>query len=321
MSQHILVTGAAGFIASHLIQKLTSLGFSVTGIDNFDDFYSRELKRKNVELAHTSANGNFSFFEGDICDAKFLSSLKGGFDAVIHIAAKAGVRPSIEKPLDYIQVNIEGTQNILDLMQKQGCKKLVFASSSSVYGNNEKVPFQETDSVDKPISPYAFTKKANELQIHTAHHLHDIDAVCLRFFTVFGPRQRPDLAIRKFVTKILNNEPIEMYGDGSTGRDYTYVEDTVDGIIRSLNYIQSNSRVYEIINLGNSSPITLKEMIYTIYELMGKEPNIKQLPMQPGDVELTYADISKAQKLLGYQPQTSFKEGLRKFIDWMQSQQ
>jgi UDP-glucuronate 4-epimerase len=318
-NQHILITGVAGFIASHLAETMLSRGYRITGIDNFDDFYSRELKESNLTAIAATGGDRFRFYELDLTHPGSLNKVEGEIDAVIHIAAKAGVRPSIQHPQAYIQHNINGTQHILDWMLTRGCKKLLFASSSSVYGNNTKVPFSESDAVDHPVSPYAFTKKTNELQIHTYHHLYGIDAVCMRFFTVYGPRQRPDLAIRKFIQLIDSNQPIEMYGDGSTARDYTYVSDTVAGIAAALDYVSARSGVYEIVNLGNSSPIALKDMINTISQLMGKEPDIQQKPMQPGDVEITYADISKAKQLLGYQPKVTFREGVKNLIDWLKN--
>jgi nucleoside-diphosphate-sugar epimerase len=316
----ILVTGAAGFISSHLIERLVKEGHEVVGIDNFDPFYKRELKISNLKRLESLGRTKFRFIEMDLIDVERYESIPK-VDTVIHIAAKAGVRPSIASPSDYVSTNIVGTQNLLDWMVENKVTKLLFASSSSVYGNNTCVPFKETDVVDFPISPYAYSKKSNELQIHTFHKLYNIDAICMRFFTVFGPRQRPDLAIRKFVTKILNDKPIEMFGDGSTGRDYTFVTDTVEGIFKSLNYITSNSNVYEVINLGNSNPVKLCEMINIIYELTGREKNIIQLPMQPGDVDLTYADISKAKSLINYEPQIPFKEGVKLFIEWLKKEE
>tara|TARA_Y100000589_G_scaffold329330_1_gene375551 strand:+ start:104 stop:1066 length:963 start_codon:yes stop_codon:yes gene_type:complete len=316
----ILVTGAAGFISSHLIERLIKEGHEVIGIDNFDPFYKRELKISNLKRLEILGRTKFSFIEMDLIDAVRYKSIPK-VDTVIHIAAKAGVRPSITSPSDYVSTNIVGTQNLLDWMVENKVTKLLFASSSSVYGNNSCLPFKETDIVDFPISPYAYSKKSNELQIHTFHKLYNIDAICMRFFTVFGPRQRPDLAIRKFVTKILNDEPIEMFGDGSTGRDYTFVTDTVEGIFKSLNYITCNSNIYEVINLGNSSPVKLCEMIDIIYELTGRKKNVIQLPMQPGDVDLTYADISKAKSLISYEPQIPFKEGVKLFIEWLKKEE
>lgn len=314
MANRILVTGAAGFIASHLIEHLLSRGNSIIGLDNFDSFYSKEDKLANLQQYINQ--DNFYFYEIDICDREKILNLEEEFDFVIHIAAKAGVRPSIKSPSEYIKANIDGTQNILDLMVKKECKKLLFSSSSSIYGNNTKVPFSEKDNVDHPISPYAFTKKANELQIHSFCHLYNIDAICLRFFTVYGPRQRPDLAIRKFIEKIEQGESIDMYGDGSTGRDYTYVSDIVSGIHAAYDFLCQHEEVYEIINLGNNKPILLKEMINTIYSVLKKPVQINQLPMQPGDVLQTCADISKAQSMLGYKPKVSFKKGIEAFVKW-----
>jgi nucleoside-diphosphate-sugar epimerase len=315
----ILITGVAGFIGSHLAEKLLNEGMYVTGIDNFDEFYSRELKEKNLSNIQKSKFGkNFTFKELDICFENNFKELTEEIDIVIHLAAKAGVRPSIENPQEYIKVNIMGTQNILDFMKDRGIKKIIFASSSSVYGNNLKVPFEESDDVTRAISPYAFTKKSNEIQLHSTHHLYNIDVICLRLFTVFGPRQRPDLAIRKFIEKIKKNEAIEMYGDGSTGRDYTFVLDIVDGIYNSVLFIMNNSNTYEIINLGNNSPIKLSELVNSIYKLLKKPSNIVQLPMQPGDVKQTFASISKAQKILGYKPKYNIETGILETIKWLE---
>ena len=319
-NKSILVTGAAGFISSHLIERLLKEGHLVVGLDNFDPFYDIRLKKKNINRLEQLGGSNFTFRECDISDVAAFNDLPK-IDLVVHIAAKAGVRPSIDSPGEYVNANIVGTQNVLDWMAQVGCKKLLFASSSSVYGNNKTVPFIESDVVDYPISPYAYSKKANELQIHAFHKLYDIDVVCMRFFTVYGPRQRPDLAIRKFVTKIRNNEPIEMFGDGSTGRDYTYVTDTVDGICKAMDYIVNSNSVYEVLNFGNSNPIKLSEMINVIYDVTGAEKNIIQLPMQPGDVDLTYANIEKSQQLIGYDPKVTFKEGIRLFVEWLKTQE
>lgn len=264
---------------------------------------------------------NFTFKELDVCNKEELFKITEQLDCVIHMAAKGGVRSSILSPSDYIRNNIQGTQNILDFMLEKNCKKLLFASSSSVYGNNQKLPFNEEDLVDKPLSPYAFTKKANELQIHTYHHLYNIDAICLRFFTVYGPRQRPDLAIRKFADLISKNETIQLYGNGDSGRDYTYISDIVQGLFSAYNYVLSTSKVYEIINLGNNAPILLNDMIRVIAKHMKQDPKIEYSPMQQGDVFQTYADISKAQKLLAYQPQVSFEEGIKAFVEWHRTQQ
>ena len=242
-------------------------------------------------------------------------------DCVIHLAAMAGVRPSIEDPILYQEVNGLGTQNILEAARYHNVSNLVMASSSSVYGNSKEVPFKEDFIVDFAISPYAATKKSNEVMAHVYHKLFNMNIIMLRFFTVYGPKQRPDLAINKFTRLMLNNKPIPMFGDGTTSRDYTYVDDIVDGIIKSANYVENHNDVYEIINLGNSSPVSLKEMIDAIGKAVNVTPQIEELPMQPGDVERTYSDISKAKKLLGYEPKTSFEEGIKKFVDWYRNRE
>jgi Nucleoside-diphosphate-sugar epimerases len=273
----ILVTGAAGFIGSTLVDTLLNEGQNVIGIDNFDDFYDRQLKEKNIEKA--CKHPNYLFLEKDITDVstwKFMSEYP--ITVVIHLAAKAGVLPSLKDPAGYIHTNIIGTQHVLDYMVTNNVKKILFASSSSIYGNNPKTPFSETDFVDHPISPYAFTKKSCELMLHTYHHLYKIDVLCMRFFTVYGPRQRPDLAIRKFVDRITHHQPIEMYGDGTTARDYTFIEDTIQGIVKALDYINKHQQVFEVLNFGNSSPISLYEMIHTIYKQLNTQPNIVQNP-------------------------------------------
>lgn len=314
--QTFLITGAAGFIGSHLADKLLNEGNKVIVVDNFCDFYNPEIKENNVK--HNLSNPNYKLYRADIRDRNELAKVfnENKIDVVIHLAAMAGVRPSIDNPIYYQEVNCMGTQNILEEMKLHNIKKLVMASSSSVYGNCKEVPFKENMIVDFAISPYAATKKANEVMTHVYHKLFDFNVIMLRFFTVFGPRQRPDLAINKFTRLMLNDEPIPMFGDGTTSRDYTYIDDIVDGIIKSCNYVENNKDVYEILNLGNSSPVSLKEMINTIADVLGKTPNIQELPMQPGDVERTFADISKAKKLIGYNPKTSFKEGIESFIDW-----
>ena len=314
--QTFLITGAAGFIGSHLADKLLNEGNKVIVVDNFCDFYNPEIKENNVK--HNLSNPNYKLYRADIRDRNELAKVfnENKIDVVIHLAAMAGVRPSIDNPIYYQEVNCVGTQNILEEMKLHNIKKLVMASSSSVYGNCKEVPFKENMIVDFAISPYAATKKANEVMTHVYHKLFDFNVIMLRFFTVFGPRQRPDLAINKFTRLMLNDEPIPMFGDGTTSRDYTYIDDIVDGIIKSCNYVENNKDVYEILNLGNSSPVSLKEMINIIGEVLNKTPNIKQLPMQPGDVDRTYADISKAQKLLGYNPKTTFKKGIENFAEW-----
>ena len=315
----VFVTGCAGFIGSTLCEQLLKGGYRVIGIDNFDPFYSRALKAHN--LKHSLASLRFKFYEGDISDKESLNSMDEPVDAVIHIAAKVGVRPSIYNPGAYISANISGTQNVLEWMNVRGVKKLVFASSSSVYGNDTPVPFSESTSVDSPISPYAFTKKGGELLNYTYHYLYQFDIVNLRFFTVYGERQRPDLAIHKFVDAISKKQPITMYGAGDTSRDYTYVQDTVAGIMGALNYVLENKNVFETANLGNSHPVSLKELVDTIYELMEEKPNIHHEPKQAGDVDITFADISKAKRLFGYEPKTNLRDGLKNFITWYNEQQ
>ena len=311
-----LITGGAGFIGSSLADNLLKEGKKVVVIDNFCDFYDPSIKEDNIKEALN--NPNYKLYRGDIRDKDILDKIfnENKIDVVVHLAAMAGVRPSIENPILYQEVNCMGTQNILEAMKKNHVDKLVMASSSSVYGNTKEVPFREDMIVDFAISPYAATKKANEVMTHVYHKLENLNVIMLRFFTVFGPRQRPDLAINKFTRLMLNNEEVPMFGDGSTSRDYTFIDDIVDGIKRSCDYVTNNSNVYEIINLGNSSPTTLKEMINIIGEVVGVTPKIKELPMQPGDVDRTYADVSKAKRLLGYEPKTSFKDGIIKFVEW-----
>ena len=311
-----LITGGAGFIGSSLSERLIKEGNRVVAIDNFCDFYNPTIKENNVK--ELVKNSNFKLYRNDIRDREAVKMIfeENNIDIVMHLAAMAGVRPSIDNPIYYQEVNCRGTQNILEEMKAHNVKNLVMASSSSVYGNCKEVPFKENMIVDFAISPYAATKKANEVMTHVYHKLFDFNVIMLRFFTVFGPRQRPDLAINKFTRLMLNDEPIPMFGDGTTSRDYTYIDDIVDGIIRSCNYVENNNDVYEILNLGNSSPVSLKEMINTIAEVLNKTPNIQELPMQPGDVERTFADISKAKKLIGYNPKTSFQEGIENFVKW-----
>ncbi|PTN08774.1 GDP-mannose 4,6-dehydratase [Mangrovibacterium marinum] len=314
----ILVTGCAGFIGSHLTEKFLNKGHQVVGIDNFDPFYDRSVKEKNMQ--GFISNESFRFFELDLAEQ---SSLMNGLenskiDAIVHLAGKAGVRPSIEDPQGYIRANIVATQNILDLMKERHIRKLAFASSSSVYGNTKETPFHENQDVSNPISPYAFTKKACELLNYTYHSLHKLDIVNMRFFTVFGPRQRPDLAIHKFTRLITNGKEIPMFGDGSTSRDYTYVADTVDGIYRIVDYLFNKDEVYEIVNLGNNQPVTLRDMIASIERATGQKANIKQLPMQPGDVDITFANIDKAKAMFGYNPQFAFDKGIENFVAWYQ---
>ena len=311
-----LITGGAGFIGSSLSERLIKEGHRVVAIDNFCDFYNPTIKENNVK--ELIKNSNFKLYRNDIRDRELVKKIfeENNIDIVMHLAAMAGVRPSIENPVLYQEVNCMGTQNILEEMKAHNVKNLVMASSSSVYGNCKEVPFKENMIVDFAISPYAATKKANEVMTHVYHKLFDMNVIMLRFFTVYGPKQRPDLAINKFTRLMLEDKEIPMFGDGTTSRDYTYIDDIVDGIIRSCNYVENNNDVYEILNLGNSSPVSLKEMINTIGQAIGVNPKIKQLPMQPGDVDRTFADISKAKKLIGYNPKTSFKEGIENFVEW-----
>ena len=311
-----LVTGGAGFIGSSLSERLIKDGNNVVAIDNFCDFYNPKIKENNVK--ELIKNSNFKLYRNDIRDKEAVKKIfeENSIDIVMHLAAMAGVRPSIENPVLYQEVNCMGTQNILEEMKAHNVKNLVMASSSSVYGNCKEVPFKESMVVDFAISPYAATKKANEVMTHVYHKLFDFNVIMLRFFTVYGPKQRPDLAINKFTRLMLEDKEIPMFGDGTTSRDYTYIDDIVDGIIRSCNYVENNDDVYEILNLGNSSPVSLKEMIDIIGQVVGVEPKIKQLPMQPGDVDRTFADVSKAKELIGYNPKTSFKEGIENFVNW-----
>jgi len=312
----ILLTGAAGFIGSHVAENLLNQGHQVFGIDNFDDFYSRSIKEQN--LSECLLNPSFTFIEGNVGDvASLFQDTK--FDLVIHLAAKAGVRPSIAQPEQYIDANLSQTMALLQWMKAHGMNKLIFASSSSVYGNNAKVPFAESDQVNHPISPYAFTKKAGELLTHTFHHLANMDVINLRFFTVYGERQRPDLAIHKFAKAMLNDQAITLFGNGSTSRDYTYVGDIVQGIISSMEYVLAHEKVYETINLGSKNPIQLIDLVYTLEEIIGTPANIQWMDMQEGDVDRTFADIQKAERLLQYAPKTSLKEGLTRFVAWLKS--
>lgn len=312
----ILITGSAGFIGSSLAERLLKEGNKVIGIDNFCDFYDIKIKENNIK--ELVKNENFKLYREDIRNKEAISKIfsENSIDVVVHLAAMAGVRPSIENPILYQEVNCMGTQNILEEMKAHKINKLVMASSSSVYGNCKEVPFREDMIVDYAISPYAATKKANEVMTHVYHKLFNMNVIMLRFFTVYGPKQRPDLAINKFTRLMLEGKKIPMFGDGTTSRDYTYIDDIVDGIIKSCNYVLENKDVYEILNLGNSSPVSLKEMIETIGKALNIKPNIEQLPMQPGDVERTFADVSKAKRLIGYEPKISFEDGIRKFVSW-----
>ena len=312
-----LITGGAGFIGSTLTENLLKNDNKVIIVDNFCDFYSPKI---NVEIISIFLNNsNFKLYRADIRNLNIIDQIfdENNIDMVIHLAAMAGVRPSIENPILYQEVNGIGTQNILESMRKHNVKKGVFASSSSVYGNCKEIPFKEDMIVDFAISPYAATKKSNEVMGHIYHKLFDMDIMMLRFFTVYGPKQRPDLAISKFARLMLKNDEIPMFGDGSTYRDYTYIDDIVEGIVKSSNYVFNNEGVYEILNLGNSSPISLNEMINVIGKKLNIIPKIRKFSMQPGDVERTYADVTKARKLIGYEPKVSFEEGIEKYINWL----
>jgi UDP-glucuronate 4-epimerase len=297
----ILVTGAAGFIGSHLCERLLGEGLEVVGIDNFDDFYDPEIKHRNISTCLN--NKNFQLIEADIRDKAAMERAVEGIEIIVHLAAKAGVRPSIAEPLLYSDVNINGTMVLLEAANKHKVGKFVFASSSSVYGNNKKVPFSEEDNVDFPISPYAATKKACELICHTYQHLYGIGLTCLRFFTVYGPRQRPDLAIHKFSRLIEQEKSIPVYGDGSMMRDFTYIDDIIEGIIAAMNKCEG----FNIYNLGESEPITVNDLVSEIEKALDKTATREYLPLQPGDVNRTFADITKAKRELGYNPSTPAK--------------
>lgn len=324
MSNTFLITGGAGFIGSNLCDYLLKKNHKIIIIDNFNDFYNPEIKRTNIsEMKYLMRiNGitddNLIIKEGDIRDINFITEVFISYkiDVVIHLAAMAGVRPSIMDPLLYSEVNIRGTLNLLDLCNKFGINKFIFASSSSVYGNNKKLPFTESDSVDFPISPYAATKKSGELLCHVYSHLYGINIACLRFFTVYGPRQRPDLAIYKFTKLILEEKEISIFGDGTTERDYTYIDDIIQGIDKAITWSSTGTHKYEIFNLGRSDTIKLKYMVQRLEAEIGIKANIKYLPMQPGDVTITYADISKSKEILGYNPLTQFDYGISKFVKW-----
>jgi UDP-glucuronate 4-epimerase len=309
-----LVTGAAGFIGSHLSERLLRDGWTVTGVDNFDTFYDPRVKRRN--LAGCQSNGNFRLVEADIRDKAALEkAMEGDTDVIVHLAARAGVRPSIAEPVLYMDVNIHGTVALLEVARQRHIGRFVFASSSSVYGNNEKVPFSEEDNVDFPISPYAATKKAGELICHTYHHLYGIAVNCLRFFTVYGPRQRPDLAIHKFARLIEAGEPIPIFGDGTMMRDFTYIDDIIDGVMAAIDRCTD----YQIYNLGESQPISVTDLIMELENALGKKALRKYLAPQPGDVERTYADVTKAEIQLGYRPSTSIQAGLARFVAWLKA--
>lgn len=310
--KRVLITGAAGFIGSHLTETLLARGDTVTGLDEFNDYYDPAVKRRNLEKAQ--ANTAFSLVEGDICDESLVRRVfeECRPEVVVHLAARAGVRPSLKDPNLYHRVNVIGSQHILDACRDYQPSHLVFASSSSVYGGSTEVPFKETNPVMRPISPYAATKRMNELQAHVYSHVYGVHVTMLRFFTVYGPRQRPDMAIHMFTKALLNGEAVPMFGDGSTRRDYTYIDDIIDGVVRCVD----RPFRFEIFNLGEHHTTTLRELIDLVAKHTGKAARIDQKPIQPGDVEITYADIDHARELLGYNPTFSMDEGIRRFVAW-----
>ncbi|MFQ6104148.1 MAG: GDP-mannose 4,6-dehydratase [Candidatus Glassbacteria bacterium] len=307
-----LVTGGAGFIGSHLTEKLIADGSRVVCLDNFDEFYSPRIKRRNIR--DFLSKDSYDLVEGDVRDRQLLEDLfsRYNFDCVVHLAAKAGVRPSIQDPHLYADVNINGTLSLLECIKNKKLKKFIFASSSSVYGNRNMMPFKEDDKVDTPISPYGATKKAGEVFCYNYHSLYGIPMVLLRFFTVYGPRQRPEMAIHKFTRMIDNGEEVPVFGSGTSKRDYTYIDDIIEGVLRCIDLDAD----YEIFNLGCSRTINIKYLIEVIAESIGKKARIKYLKPQPGDVEMTFADIHKAQKLLNYKPGTQLEVGIMNFISW-----
>jgi UDP-glucuronate 4-epimerase len=314
---HALVTGGAGFIGSHLVGRLLRDGWQVTALDNFDPFYSPAIKQENI--AQFARDRRFELLTVDIRDfAGLRSALTKHYDVVFHLAAKAGVRPSIEDPISYQEVNVCGTQNLLELARSRKWPRFVFASSSSVYGVNPRVPWREDDAELMPISPYASTKLSGEFLGHVYSHLFGVNFIALRFFTVYGPRQRPDLAIHKFGRSLLSGEVIPIFGDGSSSRDYTYVDDIVEGILAAARYQGSR---FEVVNLGNNHGVRLRDMVEQLGAVLKTKPRVVFLPDQPGDVPQTRADISKAQKLFEYNPQTSFHDGLEHFASWLKQQE
>lgn len=313
--KRILVTGGAGFIGSHLCQRLISEGHHVVCLDNFDAFYDPGIKRKNLEeIRATEGNGEFQLAEGDIRDTGLVEDLfrRSSFDLVIHLAARAGVRPSLEQPVLYNEVNVTGTLNLLEACRGSGVQDLIFGSSSSVYGTNSKVPFAEEDRLEAMISPYAVTKRIGELFCYTYHRLYNLNISCLRFFTVYGPRQRPEMAIHKFTRLIHEGERVPVYGDGTSRRDYTYIDDIIEGIMGTMR----NLRGYEIFNLGESQTVPLRKLISLIEKALGKKAEVEELPEQPGDVPITYADITKSRRLLGYDPHVGIEDGVERFVRW-----
>lgn len=319
LNERILVTGAAGFIGSHLVERLLARGATVVGVDNFDPFYAPEQKRAN--LARALCDPAFGLVELDCADPDAMAHVTAGerFDAIVHLAAKAGVRPSLKDPAGYLRANVVATQNVLDTAVRRGIPRVVFGSSSSVYGNSAHVPFTEDDPADRPVSPYAATKRAGELLCATYNHLYGIGTIALRFFTVYGPRQRPDLAIRKFASLMLRRAELPIYGDGTTERDYTWIEDIIDGVVAALERTRTVPGRFEVVNLGGNRTTSLARLVELLSEALGLEPQIVRLPMQPGDVLRTYADVSRARELLGYVPRTPIEEGIPRFVSWLRA--
>jgi len=316
MSKHILVTGGAGFIGSHLSRRLLARGDRITVLDNFNDFYDPARKRANVKPLIEEHGDAYRLVEGDIRDQELVESLfaAGDLDGVVHLAARAGVRPSLQEPILYEDVNCIGTLRLLEAARKHGPEVFVFGSSSSVYGINKKVPFSESDRVDQPISPYATTKRTGELLCYNYHHLYGMKISCLRFFTVYGPAQRPEMAIHKFTDLLTRGETIPMFGDGRSRRDYTYVSDIVDGVVATLDAEFG----FEILNLGGAETTALSDLVHWLAAELAVEPRIEYLPEQPGDVPITYADVTKASRLVGYSPKVPIREGLARFVAWYQ---
>jgi len=312
MAQHILVTGGAGFIGSHVTRRLLGRGDRITVLDDFNDFYDPAIKRANA--AEFAGRPDWTLVEGDIRDAALVDGLFAGsrFDAVVHLAARAGVRPSLREPILYEDVNCIGTLRLLEAARHHGPRNFVFASSSSVYGINEKVPFAEDDPVDRPISPYATTKRAGELLCFNYSHLYGLRTSCLRFFTVYGPGQRPEMAIAKFTDLLARGKAVPLYGTGQTRRDYTFIDDIVDGVVAALDLAPA----FEILNLGGSQTIALIDLVHALAAELGVEARLEMLPEQPGDVPITFADVTRAGALLGYRPRVPIAEGLHRYVAW-----
>jgi UDP-glucuronate 4-epimerase len=315
----ILVTGAAGFIGSHLCERLVARDDRVVGLDSFDAFYARSIKESN--LAGLAADRRFTLVEADVRDAAALDRAFAAAkpEMVVHLAALAGVRPSLMDPARYADVNVVGTQRIVDAVRAHGVRRLVFASSSSVYGLDSHPPFKESDPCLKPVSPYASTKRSGELLLFTAHHLYSLDVTCLRFFTVFGPRQRPDLAIHKFALRIAAGKPIELYGDGTTSRDYTFIDDIIDGVTASIDQ-PAEAPGFRVYNLGGSRPVALAKLVELLGAALGTKPAVTYGVEQPGDMKRTLADLTLSRKALGYAPKVSIEEGITRFVAWLKTQ-